>query len=308
LKIKIPNFLPPNVFLVDDDQFMRGSVSELYSMQLRLNEQLGFSKEINPHVIEIREGIKKLKQNMLVYLNNTRSATYKIMENIQGEIQKYIVQIKDIPPQQRDILNIQRKVSVNEALYNFLLQRKANIKIGKASIVPEMKVIDSPRNLGVIKPDKNKIQSIFLMAGVVLSALIIGLRIMFFTTIQTIEELKEKTFLPIIGDLPFQKGVSNIGFVVEESPSAYISEAFRALRTNLQYVILNSDKKTILLTSNAPGEGKTFSTINLAAILAKSGKKVVMLELDLHKPRIQKALEMNADIGISTFMVGKYIG
>jgi capsular exopolysaccharide synthesis family protein len=73
----------------------------------------------------------------------------------------------------------------------------------------------------------------------------------------------------------------------------------------LQYVILNSDKKTILVTSNSPGEGKTFTTINIGAILAKSGKKVVMLELDLHKPRIQKALEMNADIGISTFMVGQ---
>jgi tyrosine-protein kinase Etk/Wzc len=260
-----PNFLPPNVYLVDDDKFMSSSVVELYSMQLNLNEQLGFSKEINPHIIEIREGIKKLKQNMLVYLNNTRNATYKIIENIQGEIQKYIVQIKDIPPQQRDILNIQRKVSVNEALYNFLLQRKANIKIGKASIVPEMKVIDSPRNLGVIKPDKAKIQSVFLMVGGMISVLIIALRVLFFTTIQSVEELKEKTFLPIIGDLPFQKGVSNLGFVVEESPSSYIAEAFRALRTNLQYVILNSERKIILLTSNAPGEGKTFSTINLGS-------------------------------------------
>ncbi len=299
-----PEFLPPNVFLVDEDRFMIQSVNELYSMQLKLNEQLGFSKEINPHIIEIREGIKKLKQTMLLYINNTRNATRKIIENIQGEIQKYVVEIKSIPPQQRDILNIQRKVSVNEQLYNFLLQRKANIKIGKASIVPEMKVIDSPRNLGVIKPDKKTIQSVFLLVGALLSVLIIAIRFFFFTTIQTLEELKEKSFLPVIGDLPFQKGISNLGFVVEDSPSSYISEAFRALRTNLQYVILNSDKKTILLTSNAPGEGKTFSTINLAAILAKSGKKVVMLELDLHKPRIQKALEMNADIGISTFMVG----
>jgi tyrosine-protein kinase Etk/Wzc len=80
---------------------------------------------------------------------------------ILSEISKYVLQIKNIPPQQRDLLNIQRKVAVNEQLYNFLLQRKANIKIGKASIVPEMKVIDSPRNLGVVKPDKNKIQSIF---------------------------------------------------------------------------------------------------------------------------------------------------
>jgi Mrp family chromosome partitioning ATPase len=119
-----------------------------------------------------------------------------------------------------------------------------------------------------------------------------------------LEELKEATALPLLVDLPFQKNVGNTGFIVEDSPNSIISEAFRTLRTNLQYVILNSDKKTILVTSNGPGEGKTFTTINLAALLAKGGKKVVMLELDLHKPRIQKALEMNADIGISTFMLG----
>jgi tyrosine-protein kinase Etk/Wzc len=90
--------------------------------------------------------------------------------------------------------------------------------------------------------------------------------------------------------LPFQKGVSNLGFIVEDSPTSYISEAFRALRTNLQYVILNSNKKTILVTSNSPGEGKTFTTINIGAILAKSGKKVVMLEFDLHKPTYSKSL------------------
>ncbi len=301
---KDPEFLPPNAYLIDEDRFLINSIDELYSLQIRINEQLSFSKEINPNVIEHREKVKKLKQNILLYLNNTRNATLNILENVNLEISKYINEIKDIPSQQRDMLNIQRRVSVNESLYNFLLQRKATIKIGKASIVPEIKVIDSPRNLGVIKPDKKKIQLMFLMTGIIVSFIVIFIRLMFFSTFQTIEELRENTFLPVIGDLPFQPGVSNIGFIVEDSPSSFIAEAFRALRTNLQYVILNSDKKTILLTSNAPGEGKTFNTINLGAILAKSGKKVVMLELDLHKPRIQKALEMNADIGISTFMVG----
>jgi capsular exopolysaccharide synthesis family protein len=301
---KDPTFLPPNAYIISDDNFLVKSVDELYNGQIAINEQLNFAKEINPKIIDEREKIKKLKQNILVYLSNARRATHKSIENIDIELSKFLSQIKDIPSHQQDLLNIQRKVSVNETLYNFLLQSKANTKIGKAAIVPEIQVIDSPRNMGVIKPDKNKIQSIFLIVGLGISLVIVLIRVLFFTTIQTVEELKEKTHLPIIGDLPFQKGVLNTGFVVEDSPSSYIAEAFRALRTNLQYVILNSDKKTILVTSNSPGEGKTFTTINLAAIIAKSGKKVVMLELDLHKPRIQKALEMNADIGISTFMLG----
>lgn len=302
---KDPQFLPPSVYLVDDDAFLKSSVSELYNTQISLSQLLILATDNNPAINDIRLKIKRLKQNILVYLNNSRNATYKIIENINGEVSSYVSEVRGLPQKQRDVLNIQRKVSVNEGLYNFLLQRRANAKIAKASIVPEIKVIDSPRNKGVVRPDKNKIMSTFSAVGLAISLIIIIIKVMFFTTIQTVEELKEKTFLPIIGDLPLQKGIADKGFIVDDSPNAFITEAFRTLRTNLQYVFLNSDKKIILITSNSPGEGKTFTTINLAGLLAKGGKKVVMLELDLHKPRIQKALEMNADIGISTFMVGE---
>ena len=150
-------------------------------------------------------------------------------------------QIKEIPKKQRDVINISRKVAVNEELYNFLLQQLATTKIAKASIVPNIRVIDSSRNKGVISPDKRKIISTFLTIGFAISLIIIILRSIFFTTIQSIEELKETSQLPIIVDLPFQKNVGNIGFIVDESPNSIISEAFRTLRTNLQYVVLNSD-------------------------------------------------------------------
>lgn len=157
-----------------------------------------------------------------------------------------------------------------------------------------------------MSPDKPKIISSYITVGLVVSIILILIRTMFFTTIQTVDELKEKTFLPVIGDLPFQKEVSDKGLVVEDKPTSYIAEAFRTLRTNLQYVFLNSDKKVVLFTSNAPGEGKTFTTINIGAILAKGGKRVIMLEFDLHKPRIQKALEMNAEKGVSTYIMGNH--
>ena len=88
---KDPEFLPPSVYLVSSDAFMTKSVNELYELQISINEQLSFSKEINPHVMEDREKVKKLKQNILVYLNNSRNATYKIIENINGEISKYVL-------------------------------------------------------------------------------------------------------------------------------------------------------------------------------------------------------------------------
>jgi len=174
-----PEFLPPNVYLVDDDKYMNGAIKELYKFQLDINNQLSYSKEINPNIIEIRQNIKKLKQNMLLYLNNTRNATYKIIENIDSELSNYVSDIKSIPPKQREMLNISRKVAVNEQLYNFLLQQRANTKIAKASIVPEIKVIDSPRNKGVINSDKKKITSTFITIGLAVSLVIVIIRVLF---------------------------------------------------------------------------------------------------------------------------------
>jgi capsular exopolysaccharide synthesis family protein len=94
------------------------------------------------------------------------------------------------------------------------------------------------------------------------------------------------------------------GIIVEVEQKSRIAESFRTIRTNIQYLSTVKSSKVILITSNGPGEGKTFCSINLAAILSKAGKKTLLLELDLHKPRVQKALEMEADIGISTVIIG----
>jgi len=101
------------------------------------------------------------------------------------------------------------------------------------------------------------------------------------------------------------KNMQPTGMIVDIDPKSRAAEAFRTLRTNIQYLNVGKGAKVVLITSNSPSEGKTFASINMAAILAKASKKVLLLELDLHKPRVQKALEMEADIGISTVIIGQ---
>ncbi len=93
--------------------------------------------------------------------------------------------------------------------------------------------------------------------------------------------------------------------IVDKDPKAPVTESFRAIRTNLEYMASGADSKVILITSYNPGEGKTFCSINLATIFAKANKRVLLIELDLHKPKIQKALNMTSDIGVSTILIGK---
>lgn len=285
---KDPQFLPPNVFIIEKAGFMAAAVTDLYTKQIELNRVYNVAKETNPIVSDLKASIKKTKQDLLIYINNTRKATKEQIENINKEILSYINEAKLIPGKQRDILTIQRKAAVSEQLYNFLLEKRANTKIAKASIVPDMKIIETPRNVGVVSPDKPGIQKSFLSFGLLLSVLIIVLRAFFYSKIKSVEHLRELTELPLIGVLPYVKEENNDGIIVDYSPNSVISEAFRNLRTNLLYANIGIDAKTYLVTSFLPGEGKTFTSANLATIFAKSGKKTVLIELDLHKPRIFK--------------------
>lgn len=303
---KDPQFLPPSVFLTEKDGYMFKASQELYSKQIDLNKMLGVAKENNPSVIELRNNIKKNKQDLLIYLSNTRGATRKQIEGLDKEILAYINEAKLLPGKQRDILNIQRKATVSEQLYNFLLEKKASTKIARATIVPDIKIVESPRYAGVDSPDKNKIQKQFLSLGLIISFSIILLRSLFYEKIKSVEYLKDLTDIPLVGVLPFVKDAESEGIIVDQSPSSSIAEAFRNFRTNLQYANIGMENKTFLVTSFLPGEGKTFTSVNLGAILAKSGKRTIILELDLHKPRIYKRFGLPLQtIGITTCITGQ---
>jgi capsular exopolysaccharide synthesis family protein len=303
---KDPQFLPPSVFVIEKAGFMTQAVNDLYTKQIELNRLYNTAKEINPQVADLKASIKKTKQDLLIYINNTRKASMQQIESLNEEIIDYINEAKLIPGKQRDILNIQRKATVSEQLYNFLLEKKASTKIARASIVPDVKIVEVPRYAGIDSPDKPKILKQFLSFGVLCVVLLIFLRALYFTKIKSVEHLRDLTDLPLIGVLPFVRDADSEGIIVEQIPSAPISEAFRNFRTNLQYANIEVNSKTYLVTSFLPGEGKTFNSTNLAAVLAKSGKKTVLMELDLHKPRIYKRFGLTPPAkGITTFITGQ---
>jgi tyrosine-protein kinase Etk/Wzc len=304
---KDPQFLPPSAFVFEKAGFMSQAVQDLYAKQIELNRLYNLAKETNPAIIDLKSSIKKTKQDLLIYINNTRKAALQQIDNLNKEILGYVNEAKLIPGKQRGILNIQRQASVSEQLYNFLLEKKASTKIARASIVPDVKIVEAPRFAGVDSPDKPKILKQVLTAGVLASLIIIFLRSFFYAKIKSVEHLKDLTTLPLIGVLPFAKEAEKESIIVEVSPNSFITEAFRSFRTNLQYASADVHAKTYLITSFLPGEGKTFTTVNLAAILAKTGKKTVIIELDLHKPRIYKKFGVpTQEKGITTCITGQH--
>lgn len=302
---KDPQFLPPSVFVIEKAGFMTQAVNDLYTKQIQLNRLYNLAKESNPIVSDLKASVKKTKQDLLIYINNVRKASTQQIASLEKEILDYINEAKLIPGKQRDMLNIQRQANVSEQLYNFLLEKKASTKIAKASIVPDLKIVEVPRFAGIDSPDRPKLEKQFISIGLILSVLLIFARAFFFNKIKTVDQLKDMTDLPLIGVLPLLKEGESEGIVVEQSPNSLAAESFRNFRTNLQYANIEVDAKTFLVTSFLPGEGKTFTSINLAAILAKSGKRTIILELDLHKPRIYKRFGLPEQTkGITTCISG----
>ncbi len=228
-----------------------------------------------------------------------------IKDNNSTQLNEYIQQIKTIPEKQRGLTNISTQQDVNEQLYSFLLQEKATTLIARATIIPKTEIIEVPRPIGVVEPNRNKMLLMFIFAGALLAVIIIFIRVTFYERVENIAELKQKTNLPVVGEILSAPNLANLSVAIENNPKSPLTESFRVLRTNLQYMSAEVKSKILLFTSNGPGEGKTFCSINLGAILAKAEKKVLLLEFDLHKPRIHKALNIKAEIGLSTILIGK---
>jgi len=297
--------LPPAVYIMED-AFVKQTLEQLYSMQMDRNAGLFTGTEDNVTIQRLDSNIQLNKLNLLTYIKNAEAALKGSISDIQSQADDYEQLIRNLPKSQRDILNIERRLQVNERMYMFLLEKRASTVIAKAGIIPKTKVIESARSLGVVRPDKMKIFYTFMLGGLLIAVIVVFVRVMFYDRIENADQLKELTTLPIFGEVITSEKANENYVVVDSDPKAAITESFRTVRTNLEYVPSPLDRgKVVLVTSYRPNEGKTFCSVNLSAILAKAGKKVLLLELDLHKPKVATGLGMKSTTGLSTMLIGK---
>jgi tyrosine-protein kinase Etk/Wzc len=276
-------------------------LSDLYNRR----QVLSFSaKENNPTLVMLDKELNQVRNQLNENLRNLiDNATANI--NSQKERQDRIsIQLNKLPQKEQKMVNIQRQFNLTSEIYTFLLQKRAETNITLASTIPNVQVIDMarPDSAESVGFSRKKILIIGLLMGLALPLTYILLLNFFDDRIRNQKDLEKKTNIPILGNIMHSLTKSDL--VVHENPKSNIAESFRALRTSLQYMLTGSVGKVISIHSTNPGEGKSFTSVNLAIILAVNNKKVLLIGADMRKPRLHRVFDLSNDIGLSTHLIG----
>lgn len=298
--------LPPSFYIEKSDPYLTSAVSKIREKQIDIEIRKTHLEDVNINIKNLKNEINMLKSDIRDYLKNLMVALEREKELINQDEDLYRSRVAGRPRSAQDISNIQRELDVNNQMYLFLLEKKTNTQIARAGIIPQVRIIQETVSLGVVEPDKTKIKRLFVLGGVILAILIALIRKLFFEKITTVAALSEVSGMNIIGGIPFVKSMER-QVVVDINPKSNVTESFRTIRTNLSYMgdVEEGDAKKILVSSFYPSEGKTMCSSNLATIISKGDKKVLLIDFDLHRPSLQKVCQVPNDKGVSNVLIGK---
>ena len=277
-------------------------LSELYARRSTLSLTV---TTINPALKSIEQEIAYTKQILEENLRNLISNTRVELQNFEIREKELQRQLARLPKTEQDMVNIKRDFDINNELYTFLLQKRAESAIAKASNVPDAQILDLARvETAVPMGLSNKVIWIFgLIIGLAIPGMVIVAQEFLNTTVSSRQEVEKTSSISVLGNITHNK--DRIDMPVVKYPKSPITESFRALRTNLSYVLPEKHQNVIAVHSSMKSEGKTFVSVNLALILAMAEKKVLLVGADLRKPRLHKVFNVPNSTGLSSYLIKK---
>lgn len=277
-------------------------VDELTELQSQLATR--GAGELNPLQRNLERQVRSTKEVLLETLNGLRRANSLARSENQEQINRVNSRASALPVTERQLLGIERKFRLNDELYTFLLETRAEQQMQKASNRADSEVIDPAdvRFSSRVSPDPTKVYFVGLLAGAGIPFILMFL-IFIFNKILQYEDIHKMTSMPIVGNIPHKPDKTNL--VVLESPGSALAESFRLLRSRLQFLTKEASSPVILVTSSMPSDGKTFISMNLASVYSLLGKKTVLIGFDLRNPGIYKDFNLKNEKGVSTWLIGQ---
>jgi capsular exopolysaccharide synthesis family protein len=287
------------------DPLLNNLMSELIGAQAQLTNLLRNNQEKNPLVQKLSIQIENVKKTISDNISAVSKTTSISIDELDKRVKKIESEISRLPITQRRLGSIERKYRLNDAIYNYMLEKRAEAKITKASNMPDEIVIEPAEADGLIpvSPNKKLNYIIALFLGLVFPLGYLTARNTLNNKIEIQDDIERLTEAPVLGKIlhnPYK--TRNIMF---DYPKSNIAESFRALRTNLDFYVRGGHKKIIVVTSGIEREGKTFIAQNLAMSYAQLGRKTILVDFDLRKEESYFTGKDGMHEGLSSYLINK---
>ena len=273
-------------------------LSELQSERIRLTAT--FSEE-TLSVRQVNSSIQNIKNTLLENLRSAIANSENALAEINQRLRASQSEINKLPATERNLLGIQRQFSINENIYVYLLEKRAEAEITRASNSPTNMILDEGRSGNIpVAPKRSLNYLIGLILGLAIPIGWITARDFFNNKIEGPKEVEKALKVPLIGLVGVSKQDSPL--VIYQNPKSTITESFRNIRANMSFLTPRQNNLIVAISSSISGEGKTFCSMNLASIYAISDKKTLLVGLDLRKPRLAPEFNVPNDVGVSTYL------
>ncbi len=297
----VSDLMAPSSMEVNDP-----TLNALIGELMELNNQRMNYIENNPKNLFLKDldiQISNIKKTILENIDYNYKKSEIALEEIDSRVDKLNSQITYLPKTERELIGMERQFKLNDAIYTFLLQKRAEAQIARASSQPDYEIVNKAQYFTskTISPKTTMNYIIAMFLGLFIPFSVFLVRDFFNDKITEISEIEELTDLPIVGHI--LQNTTKSKTIIRDYPKSPIADSFRTVRTNLQFYSHGNDAMTILITSTISGEGKSFCSINLASVYALLGKKTVLLGFDLRRPALYSDFNLKNDKGISSYLI-----
>ncbi|HWB64292.1 MAG TPA: polysaccharide biosynthesis tyrosine autokinase [Chitinophagales bacterium] len=282
-------------------------IAAINTLQQQRNVLLLDATVEHPEIRLLDKQIEDQKIKLNKTIDNTITGLQDSKSLLRDEYQKYLDEISRMPELQSKYQQLDKISDTKNDFVMNLYDQKAQYLIASAGIVSDYVVLEKAKNeTEPVSPNTNMVKIAGFAIGLLIGLIMIVIRYLLQNTISSVEDIEKKTTAPLLGIIPtYKEDLERSQIVVTQDPKSAITESFRALRTNLQFISNTPGPKILSTTSTIPGEGKTFVSLNTAAILTLLNKRVIILDFDMRKPRLDRIFEVESHKGISTILSGQ---
>ena len=285
---KVNEVIPSNIGL--EDANLKTVINQYNALLVERKRLLRTSTENNPAVVNINFQIEEMRSNVQTSIGSVLRGLQIAQKNLQREIDRLVERISDAPKQEQEFMTIQRQQEIKATLYTLLLKKREENALTLAATASNGRIIEAPASGGPIAPRSKMFLVTAFILGLGLPIGLIYLVGLLKYKIENRMDIEKLTKIPVVGEIPSCSQIlknSKNSIVIQENRNNLMEEAFRAIRTNLLFM-LEKGQKVILVTSSIPMEGKSFVAANLATSLAFLGHKTIILGMDIRKPGLNR--------------------